>query len=175
MSNFRLIKGSCVEQKADVVVNAANNGLWQGGGICGVIFDRAGSYELQAACNKYKTPLKDGQAVITDSFKMKEFKKIIHAVGPDFRDKPDAYQELFDAYYNSLICLKDNNYHSISFPLISAGIFGGSDKTKAIQESYKQALRAYNSFIKNYPDYEIEVLLCAYSYNEYCILKDLND
>ena len=47
MSNFTLIHGSCADQIADAVVNAANSGLWEGGGICGVIFDRCGSKELR--------------------------------------------------------------------------------------------------------------------------------
>ena len=40
MSNIELINGSCADQDVDVVVNAANNGLWAGGGICGVIFKK---------------------------------------------------------------------------------------------------------------------------------------
>lgn len=67
-NKFTLIHGSCADQLVDVVVNAANDGLWAGGGICGVIFKKAGMLELTAACKKYPTPLKDGQAVITPSF-----------------------------------------------------------------------------------------------------------
>lgn len=33
MSNFTLIHGSCADQTADAVVNAANSGLWEGGEI----------------------------------------------------------------------------------------------------------------------------------------------
>ena len=47
------------------------------------------------------------------------------AVCPDFRQTPKAFLELFNAYYNSLILLKDNNLHSISFSLISLGVFAG--------------------------------------------------
>ena len=46
MSKIELIYGSCADQVADVVVNAANDGLWAGGGICGVIFRKAGMQEL---------------------------------------------------------------------------------------------------------------------------------
>ena len=65
MSKITLINASCADQTADAVVNAANSGLWAGGGICGVIFRKAGMAALTAACNEYKTPLKDGSAVIT--------------------------------------------------------------------------------------------------------------
>ena len=47
MSNIRLINASCTEQEVDAVVNAANDGLWKGGGICGVIFKKAGETKLQ--------------------------------------------------------------------------------------------------------------------------------
>ena len=51
MSKIQLINGSCADQTADVVVNAANSGLWAGGGICGVIFRKAGMQELTEACD----------------------------------------------------------------------------------------------------------------------------
>lgn len=105
VSKIELINGSCADQTVDVVVNAANSGLWAGGGICGVIFKKAGMTELTKACNKYNTPLNDGDAVITPAFNMKNAKSIIHAVGPNFGNTPTAFKELFDAYYNSLLTL----------------------------------------------------------------------
>ena len=165
MSRLLLVNGSCADQSVDAVVNAANSGLWAGGGICGVIFKKAGSAALTAACSKYKTPLKDGSAVITPAFQMKNAKHIIHAVGPDFSRTPTAFKELFDAYYNSLCVLMENGLHSISFPLISSGIFGGS-LSKPAAESTKQCCRAYKKFIEDHPDYDVTVILCAYSSNE---------
>ena len=165
MSSIRLINASCADQNVDAVVNAANAGLWAGGGICGVIFNKAGMIELTDACRRYKTPLNDGDAVITPSFNLKNAKAIIHAVGPDFGYKPNAFKELFDAYYNSLVVLKENEYHSISFPLISSGIFGGGLED-APGESAKQCLRAYSKFVSDYPDYEVNVLLCAFTASE---------
>ena len=162
MSKFDLIHASCADQEADVVVNAANSRLWEGGGICGVIFSRAGSRELTEACNSFKTPLSDGEAVITPAFNMKNAKAVIHAVGPNFGAKPDAFDELFNAYYNSLRVMKENGYHSISFPLISSGIFAG-DLPNPAAESTKQCIRAYKQFTEDYPDYEIDVKLCAFT------------
>ena len=166
MSNFTLIHGSCADQTADAVVNAANSGLWEGGGICGVIFGKCGSKELTQACSKIQTPVKDGNAVITPAFNMKNAKFIIHAVGPDFGRTPKAFLELFNSYYNSLVLLKDNGLHSISFPLISSGIFGGNLSNPAA-ESAKQCGRAYKKFVQDYPDYDVNVKLCAYGAKEY--------
>lgn len=165
VSKIELINGSCADQTVDVVVNAANSGLWAGGGICGVIFKKAGMTELTKACNKYKTPLNDGDVVITPAFNMKNAKSIIHAVGPNFGNTPTAFKELFDAYYNSLLTLMNNGYHSISFPLISAGIFGGS-LDNPVAESTKQCCRAYKKFREDYPMYAVDVKLCAFSANE---------
>ena len=165
MSKIELVNGSCADQVADVIVNAANSGLWAGGGICGVIFKKAGMSELTAACNKFQTPLNDGDAVITPAFNMTNAKAIIHAVGPNFGVTPKAFKELFDAYYNSLKVMMDNGHHSISFPLISSGIFGG-DLPDPAGESTKQCCRAYNKFIADYPEYEIDVKLCAFTSRE---------
>ena len=162
MSTFELIHGSCADQNVDAVVNAANRGLWAGGGICGVIFSKAGMSELTDACSKIKTPLKDGDAVITPAFRMRNTKYIIHAVGPDFGRTPTAFKELFNAYYNSLIVLMENGLHSISFPLISSGIFGGSLEDP-VGESAKQCVRAYKKFVSDHPEYQVDVKLCAYT------------
>lgn len=164
-SRISLINASCADQEVDVVVNAANGWLWAGSGICGVIFRKAGMKELTGACSQYETPVEDGSAVITPAFHMKNTKAIIHAVGPDFGRTPSAFQKLYEAYYNSLVVLKEHGYHSISFPLISAGIFGGNLENPAA-ESAKQCCRAYRDFIENNPEYRIDVRLCAFSQNE---------
>lgn len=162
MSNITLLNESCVDQNVDAIVNAANPDLWPGDGVCGEIFKRANKVDLIIVCSKYKTPLKDGSAVITPACKIKNAKFIIHAVGPDFSETPTAFKELFEAYYNSLCVLKENDLHSISFPLISSGIYGG-DLDNPVAVSTKQCLLAYKKFISDYPDYEIDVKVCAYS------------
>lgn len=165
MSSIVLLHGSCADQQVDAVVNAANNRLWAGGGICGVIFKKAGLLSLTKACAKFPKPLKDGTAVITSAFKMTNTKYIIHAVGPDFGKTPNAFEELFYAYYNSLCILRKNDLHSISFPLISSGIFGGSLEDP-VAMSVEQGGKAYKAFITNFPDYNIEVRICAFSKKE---------
>ena len=162
MSKIELINASCAEQEVDAIVNAANSCLWAGGGICGVIFRKAGEEQLRNACSQYAIPLKDGAAVITPAFNLTNAKFIIHAVGPNFSRTPTAFKELFDAYYNSLCVLKENGLHSISFPLISSGIFGG-DLADPAGESTKQCYLAYNKFIEDNPEYDIDVKLCAFT------------
>lgn len=165
MSNIKLINASCVEQETDAIVNAANRHLMSGGGICGAIYKKAGYIELNDACSKIRTPLNDGDAVITPAFNITNAKYIIHAVGPDFGHTPDAFDKLLDAYYNSLKVLKESNLHTIAFPLLSAGIFGGN-LDNPVATSTEQCLKAYNKFITDYNEYDVKVLLCAYSIQE---------
>ena len=165
MSNLKLINDSCVNQNVDAIVNAANKYLLAGGGICGAIFKKAGLATLTNACSEYARPLKDGEAVITPAFGITNAKYIIHAVGPDFNVTPKAFKELFEAYYNSLVVLKNNHLHSIAFPLISSGIFGGN-LPNPVEESAKQCYRAYEKFCNDCPDYDVNVLLCAFTKKE---------
>ncbi len=85
--------------------------------------------------------------------------------GPNFSVTPTAFEALFKAYYNSLMVLKENGYHSISFPLISSGIFGGNLENP-VAESTKQCVRAYRKFTEDYPEYEIHVKLCTFGASE---------
>lgn len=165
MSSFRFIQSSCADLEVDAVVNAANRYLAAGSGICGVIFARAGLKELQRACYEHHTPLYDGQAVITPSFNMTNCSHIIHAVGPDFNNTPEAFEELVNAYYNSLRVLRENKLHSISFPLISASIFGGK-LPNAPATSADSCVKAYMRFTETFPDYNIDVTLCAFTDKE---------
>lgn len=166
MQTIELIQGSCANQKVDVVVNAANRYLLAGEGICGAIFSKAGEDELTQACKQYKTPLKDGEAVITPAFGIKNAKAIIHAVGPNFSSTPKAFKELYYAYYNSMLVMKENGYHSIAFPLISSSIFGGNLENP-VEESTKQCCRAFNKFTEDFLSYEIKVYLCAFKSSEF--------
>ena len=81
-------------------------------------------------------------------------------------DKSLKSKELSLTEFLTLLVLKDNNLHSISFPLISSGIFGGNLENPAVT-SAEQCEKAYDRFIEENKDYDIDVLLCAYSDNEY--------
>ena len=48
MSSIEIRKISITDLDTDAIVNAANDGLWAGGGVCGAIFKAAGHDKLQA-------------------------------------------------------------------------------------------------------------------------------
>ena len=52
MSTISIQKISITDLDTDAVVNAATEGLWAGGGVCGAIFKAAGHKKLQEACDK---------------------------------------------------------------------------------------------------------------------------
>lgn len=151
MSKIEIKKISITDIKADCVVNAANEGLWEGGGVCGTIFKAAGSKELTKACQKIGY-CDTGDAVITPAFKMKA-NYIIHAVGPRWTDgKHGEPMQLYDAYKHSLELAQKNGCHSIAFPLISAGIFGYPMKL-----AWRKGIRASVNFMKKNPDYDMNI------------------
>ena len=53
----------------------------------------------------------------------------------------------------------------------NSGIFGGNLPNPAA-ESAKQCGRAYKKFVQDYPDYEVDVMLCAYGTKEYQDVKN---
>ena len=67
MSNIRIQKISITKLHTDAIVNAANEGLWEGGGVCGAIFREAGSKDLRKACEAIGG-CRTGSAVITPGF-----------------------------------------------------------------------------------------------------------
>ena len=74
---------SITDLKTDAIVNAANSGLWPGGGVCGAIFKAAGYKELENACKKIGH-CDTGKAVITPGF-ASTAKYIIHVVDPKWK------------------------------------------------------------------------------------------
>lgn len=155
MSNIRIQKISITKLHTDAIVNAANEGLWEGGGVCGAIFREAGSKELRKACEAIGG-CKTGSAVITPGFALPA-KYIIHAVGPRWsggeRNEPEL---LYSAYERSLLLAKEKDCHSIGFPLISAGIFG-----YPVEQACRKALQACVDFIERNQNYEIEVVFAV--------------
>ena len=139
----------------DAIVNAANERLWAGSGVCGAIFRAAGHDQLQAACHKIGH-CNTGSAVITPGFDLKA-KYIIHAVGPVWNGGDDHEPEqLYGAYRKSLELALENDCHSIGFPLISAGIFG-YPKEKA----WRKAVQACSDFFENHPDTGLKVIFAV--------------
>ena len=157
MITIEIRKISITDLDTDAIVNAANEGLWAGGGVCGAIFRSAGHDQLQRACNKIGH-CPTGSAVITPGFHLKS-KYIIHAVGPRWRDGKHKEPELlYSAYYKSLELALKNNCRSIGFPLISAGIFG-----YPLKGAWHQAITACVDFLDQHRKASMEIVFAILS------------
>ena len=155
MSFIEIRKIGITNLHTDAIVNAANTGLWEGGGVCGCIFRDAGSVEMTAACNAIGH-CEEGSAVITPGSRLSA-KHVIHAVGPRWLDGNHREPEiLYSAYKKSLLLAKENQVHSIGFPLISAGIFG-----YPVDKAWERAIRACKDFIDENQDYEIQIVFAV--------------
>ena len=117
------IRADITRLAVDAIVNAANERLAMGDGVCGAIFRAAGAAELAAACDRV-APCPTGEARITPGFALLA-KHVIHAVGPVWyggdRGEPER---LASCYRESLRLLREAGGRSIAFPAISTGIFG---------------------------------------------------
>ena len=152
MSIIEIRKTSITALDTDTVVNAANDRLQAGSGVCGAIFKAAGHDKLQAACNKIGY-CDTGSAVITPGFNMKA-KYIIHAVGPQWKGGNHGEpKQLYSAYYRSLELAVENKCRSIGFPLISAGIYGYPH-----EEAWIQAIRACTNFLDQHTDESLNIV-----------------
>ena len=149
-SKIEIVSSGITDLHTDAVVNAANEGLWEGSGVCGAIFRAAGSRELTRACQEIGG-CSTGSAVITPAFALKDAKYIIHAVGPRWsggqHDEPGL---LYSAYISSLELAVQHGCRSIGFPLISAGIFG-----YPLRGAWQQAIKACRDFISAHTDIEL--------------------
>ena len=108
--------------RMDAIVNAANEMLAPGGGVCGAIHAKAGP-ELAAACAALGG-CPTGDARITPGFRLPA-RHVIHAVGPFWRGGTAGEPELLAAAYRSSLRLaEEHRLGTVAFPAISTGIFG---------------------------------------------------
>jgi O-acetyl-ADP-ribose deacetylase len=108
--------------ETDAIVNAANELLAPGGGVCGAIHRAAGP-ELGRACAAIgRCPT--GEARITPGFRLPAG-YVIHAVGPVWRGGAAGEAGLLASAYRSAMQLAaEYRLRSIAFPAISTGIYG---------------------------------------------------
>ncbi len=120
---FSIVRNDIAHMETDVIVNAANERLAAGGGVCGAIFAAAGARKLRAACEKV-APCPTGHAVSTPGFDAPA-RWIVHAVGPRYLDGAHGEEALLRGAYRSALAEAARLHaRSVSLPLISAGIFG---------------------------------------------------
>lgn len=153
---FTIVRNDITKVETDAIVNAANTGLVQGGGVCGAIFHGAGEEEMRAACAAIGG-CPAGEAVITPGFRLPA-RYVIHTAGPVWRGGGQGEERLLrSCYRNSLKLAEDHGLESIAFPLISAGIYGYPQK-----QAFQTAVSEIRAWLE---DHEMTVLLVVYDRN----------
>jgi O-acetyl-ADP-ribose deacetylase (regulator of RNase III) len=148
-----LIRQDITRLSVDAIVNAANEGLRAGGGVCGAIFSAAGHDDLQRACDEIGH-VDTGDAVATPGFALAA-RHIIHTAGPVWHGGSHGEKELLASCYRSSLNLAfELGDTSIAFPLISSGIFGYPPA-----EALAVAVGEIRAFLEDHPDFEVTLCL----------------
>jgi len=142
-----LLQGDITDIDTNVIVNAANPTLMEGGGVDGAIH-RQGGPKILEECKRIRTTewpngLPTGNAVITSGGNLKA-KYVLHTVGPIWHggshDEPEL---LAEAYSNSLKLAVSNGLKTIAFPSISTGAYG-----YPIEKASRIALSTVKDFLE---------------------------
>jgi len=146
--------GDITDEDCQVIVNAANEDLRRGGGVCGAIHMVAGP-ELEDACNDIGG-CPPGEVVMTDAFDL-PCEKVIHAVGPIYGG--GAGQEEADllesCYLESMNLCGAEGYSSIVFPCISTGTYG-----YPLEEACRIALESVKTGLEENPEITDVRMVC---------------
>ncbi|MDO9515643.1 MAG: O-acetyl-ADP-ribose deacetylase [Syntrophales bacterium] len=154
-----LALGDITREETDAIVNAANSGLRGGGGVDGAIH-RAGGPSIMEECRVIGS-CPTGQAVVTGGGNLTA-RYVIHTVGPVYRGGSRGEADLLkSAYLESLKRVTDKRLKSVSFPAISAGVYG-----YPLEEAAQIALTTIIDYVKDHQEIEL-VRFVLFSQNIY--------
>ncbi|MHB9306061.1 macro domain-containing protein [Fusobacterium polymorphum] len=162
---IKLVSGDITKiPDAEAIVNAANNYLEMGGGVCGAIFRAAGN-ELIKECKEIGG-CNTGEAVITQGYNLPN-KYVIHTVGPRYTTGENREAEkLKSAYYESLKLAKIKGIRKIAFPSISTGIY-----RLPVEEGAEIALNTAIKFLDENPN-TFDLILWVLDEKTYVIYEE---
>ncbi|MGB1547763.1 MAG: O-acetyl-ADP-ribose deacetylase [Alphaproteobacteria bacterium] len=150
---IEILQGDIAKLEVDAIVNAANNQLLRGGGVCGAIHAAAGP-ELEAECRTLGG-CAPGDAKITRGYRLPA-KHVIHAVGPVWQGGMAEEERLLaGAYRASLELAEAHGLKTLAFPAISTGIFGFP-----LEEATRIALVTVKEHLRRSPAIEKVFLVC---------------
>lgn len=115
---IEVVQRDITKTDTEVIVNAANNNLWMGGGVAGAIKAWGGkSVEEDAMA---KGPIMPGEAVFSTAGKL-PFKYVIHAavMGQDLRTSDKLIRQ---ATIASLVTAEKLKVKSIALPAFGTGV-----------------------------------------------------
>ncbi len=116
------VVGDLTTQEVDAIVNAANEQLAPGGGVCGAIRRAGGDEIFEEAARLGGCPTGDAKATGAGRLPARH---VIHAVGPVWHGGGAGEAELLaSAYRRALEVAQALGCRTIAFPALSTGIYG---------------------------------------------------
>lgn len=123
MPTITVTLGDIATVRADAIVNAANNQMRGGGGVDGAIHRAGGPTVLADCIARFPNGLATGDAGWTTAGDLPAT-WVIHTVGPNFSIGEDDRSLLTSCYRRAMAVADELGVRSITFPLISAGVYG---------------------------------------------------
>jgi len=152
-SKVTMWQGDITTLNVDAIQNAANSGLWSGGGICGAIFSAACDFELTREIQKkYSNGCEEGSTVITTGCHL-HAKHVLHTVGPR-GEKPHLLES---SYWSALNVALENGCTSVALCCISTGIFGYPPEAAA-----PLAICTVRKWLMEHEDVEMKIIFCLF-------------
>lgn len=169
----KLDKGNIADYNTDIIVNAANTGLWMGGGVAGAIRAKGG-IEIHQDALKHK-PTKIGDIIVTGAGKLNA-KYVFHAVVIDDLFRQGTSLEIVDATIRNIINKmydvkqNDSDIKSIAIPFLGSGVGG-----LKLEDVTYQILRSLEDKSKNLNDRTYVILPILRDYEFEQAKKSFND
>ena len=117
---LEIADGDISEETTDVIVNAANNHFWMGGGVAGALKARGGvDIEREAMA---RGPVEPGACIKTTAGRLRA-RAVIHGavMGQDLLTSADLIRR---TTINALALAADSGFESIAFPAFGTGVGG---------------------------------------------------
>ena len=150
---FSIVRNDISRMGADVLVNAANERLAPGGGVCGALYAAAGFDRMLEACRAIGG-CPTGGAVTTPGFDL-PCRWVVHAVGPVWGGGGHGEEALLRRCYQSVFAEVERlGAESVAFPLISAGIYG-----YPVAEALEVAREEAAAFLDRRPDVDVTLVV----------------
>jgi O-acetyl-ADP-ribose deacetylase (regulator of RNase III) len=122
MVTVTAVHGDITRQQVDAIVNAANNRMRGGGGVDGAIHRAGGRAILDDCIARFPHGLATGDAGWTTAGDLPAT-WVIHTVGPNYAAGERDRALLESCYRRALEVADELGARTVSFPLISAGIY----------------------------------------------------
>jgi O-acetyl-ADP-ribose deacetylase (regulator of RNase III) len=152
---IQIVQEDITRLVVDAIVNAANEGLLPGGGVCGAIHAAAGPGLARECAALGGCPT--GDARLTTGHRLPA-RWVVHAVGPVWRGGDAGEDEALSSCYRRAIDVAvAAGARSIAFPAISTGIFGFP-----IERATRIALAESRAGLARHVGLE-RVVLCCFS------------